>query len=656
MASLAVFRTLYDEEKDLFSVIASFSKLLIFTKKLKCFELQRFCLKFKEEYGFDLPTAVIKTSLKRLKFLEVKQSFYTLKGNVEELDTNKISKLEDENNQKNRTIIELLVSYVENEENAILNEEQRQILCSSFCSFVIDENTDVQYKDYISSFVLKNSSDSDFINQLNNIRIGLVVFIGLSYNANFDTVDGIDTKLNIYLDTEILFHRAGYNGKLYKKVYDEFYNLVQEINGKARKTLISLYYFAETEKEVRDYFAIAEEIVRGRKRVDPSKTAMQYIVTNTQSASDVKSMETTFFHDLQIGGIALDRQENYYDRQHYELNIEQSDFVISDSFTEEDVGRKLKLLNYVNIKRGKKAQNVFRNIGHILLTGNSLTFKISLDERIKKKGDIPLATGLDFLTNRFWLIANKGFTKKLQLTSLNILTKAQFVMSSSVNGAISARFKALVKEEKEGCFDLEKQKITLAGLHKHSIKPEDLTSVNQETYLNFIKMEDVSAYIAEQELLRQRGVAANKLANKAVEVLMKQENSKRQEEYKREKEKYDEHKRRWVKGKMFKKKWYSICWVSSYVFLIILLCVLSLIKLNGWWAAIAAILSAVIPCIRPLCNHHKILDSFRFLCSRKIRCEEKENLEQKYNDEEETCPQLKSITKEEIEAKLIGDE
>ena len=35
MASLAVFRSLYDKEKDLYSVIASFSKQLIINSSLK---------------------------------------------------------------------------------------------------------------------------------------------------------------------------------------------------------------------------------------------------------------------------------------------------------------------------------------------------------------------------------------------------------------------------------------------------------------------------------------------------------------------------------------------------------------------------------------------------------------------------------------------
>lgn len=273
MASLAVFRSLYDKEKDLYSVIASFSKQLIISQRLNGFELQEFCSKFKDEYGFDLPTAVIKTSLKRLNFLKNEHTYYLLTECLDNLDIDNVSQLETESTQRNQEILDALVKYVESEEGTVLSENQKQILYNSFCSFVIDETTDVEYKNDISSFVLLKSTDATFIKQLNDIRLGLVIFIGLCYNTNFDKIDGIDSKLNIYLETEILFHRAGYNGQLFKTLYKEFYNLVQEINRKAHKTLISLYYFAETDKDIRDYFAIAEDIVRGKKPLDPSKTA-----------------------------------------------------------------------------------------------------------------------------------------------------------------------------------------------------------------------------------------------------------------------------------------------------------------------------------------------------------------------------------------------
>lgn len=662
MASLAVFRSLYDKEKDLYSVIASFSKLLIISQRLKGFELQEFCSKFKEEYGFELPTAVIKTSLKRLQFLKIEHTYYSLNESFDNLDIENVSKLEKESNLRNQEMLDELIKYVESEEGIILSANQRQILYNSFCSFVIDETTDVEYKNDISSFVLLKSSDATFIKQLNDIRLGLVIFIGLCYNTNFDKIDGIDSKLNTYLETEILFHRAGYNGQLFKTLYDEFYKLVQEINRKSHKPLISLYYFAETDKDIRNYFAIAEEIVRGGKQLDPSKAAMKYIVYHCQYPSDVKTMESEFFQDLQHAGIAMDRQENYYDKQNYELNIEQDKFLIPESFTDEDVYNKLKLLNYVNIKRGGKSQSVFRNIGHILLTGNSLTFKIAFDERIRQRGNVPLATGLDFLTNRFWLITNKGFSKTLELTSLNILTKAQIVMSASINESISSKFKMLMKEEKDGNFDLNKQKAVLAGLHKHSVNPEDLDSLNQETYLNFLKTEDITTYIAEQELERLHkekelsNLQANFekksiLANKAIEILTESENIKLREKYTKDIALYKENQEKWVKMHISYKRKKSIIVIVCYLIVIAVVCIITICKFSGIASILATSILAIVPFVRPLCNHSKIIDSFSFLFCKCVRQSEKERLRTEFKNIK-PIPQLTILTKDDVAAKL----
>ena len=662
MASLAVFRSLYDKEQDLYSVIASFSKQLIIDNRLNGFELQEFCSMFKNEYGFDLPTAVIKTSLKRLNFLKIEQTYYTLNESLDKLNADNVAKLEEESNQRNQYILDELVGYVEKEENTTLNDGQKQVLYNSFCSFVIDETTEVEYKNDISSFVLLKSTDADFIKQLNDIRLGLVIFIGLCYNTNFDKIDGIDSKLNIYMETEILFHRAGYNGELFKTLYKEFDVLVQDINKKAHKPLISLYYFAETDKDIRDYFAIAEDIVRGKKQLDPSKTAMKYIVTHCQYPSDVKTMESNFFQDLQSEGIIMDRQENYYDKQNYELNIEQENFIIPNSFTEEDVYNKLKLLNYVNIKRGGKAQNVFRNIGHILLTGNSLTFKIAFDENIRHSGDVPLATGLDFLTNRFWLIANKGFSTKLELTSLNILTKAQIVLSASVNDSISTKYKKLMKEEKNGNFDLEKQKAALAGLHKHSVNPEDLNSLNQETYLNFLKTEDITKYIAEKELERQQAKdeitklqtsAAEKdaLANKALEALVEKENKNLQEEHERRIIAYKKRKEVWINKRLSKKVRVAIYWTVGYFIIVSLACIISVCKLDGVLAFFATLFTAISPFVRPMWNHRIIIDSISFLFCKKVYYQKRKDLVLAYS-KIEPRPKFTSVTKEDIAEKL----
>lgn len=532
---------------------------------------------------------------------------------------------------------------------------------NSFCSYVIDENSEVEYKNDISSFIISHSKDANFSEQLNNIRIGVVIFVGLAYNTNYDKIDGIDTKLNIYLETEILFHRAGYNGKIFKTLFDEFYSLVLDINHRAHKSLISLYYFSETRKEIEDYFAIAEKIVDGQAQLDPSKTAMKYIVDCCDSASDVKELEAEFFDDLTRNGISLDLQENYYDKEHYNLTIEHEKFIQDDSVTAENVLSKLRLLNYINIKRGGKAQNIFRNIGHILLTGNSLTFKLAFDEAIRKEGDVPLATGLDFLTNRFWLIADKGMASNMKLKSLDILTKAQIVMSASVSESVAQKFKKLIQDDNEGKFNLEKKKAALAGLHIHSVKPEDLDSANQETYLNFIKAKDIDAYLANNELEKQQAkekiamsdanaAESQKVARLAILAFLESENRQRKEKHEQIVKEYKSRKNKWVVRQISHKQKYSICRLLGYLTVAALVCLVSLWKLSLGYSVLFALISALIPFVRPLWNHQILIRDFKFLFYKRVWKDEVKHLEKAYSNIEPR-PKLELMTFDEAERK-----
>ena len=72
-------------------------------------------------------------------------------------------------------------------------------------------------------FIIEQSDDKDFIEQINQIKQGVVIFVGLNYNADYNTIDKLDTPLHIYLDTEILFHMSGLNGVLYKDLFDELW-------------------------------------------------------------------------------------------------------------------------------------------------------------------------------------------------------------------------------------------------------------------------------------------------------------------------------------------------------------------------------------------------------------------------------------------------
>lgn len=663
MASLAVFRSLYNEEKDLYAIIADFAKKLIAEKSLRNFELQEMCYLFEESYGFDLPSAVIKTSLKRLKkILDIRGTFYKLKVGNSQIEAENVGDLEKHYKAINDNIFSQLLHYVEKNSSRKFSNIDIDKLNNAFCSYVIDEDVKSEFKDLISSFIISRSDDEEFKSQLNHIKQGVIIYVGLAYNANYDRIDGIDSQLNIYLDTEILFHMAGYNGTLFKTLFQEFFDLVKQINKK--KKLISLLYFDETSTEIHDYFKIAEDIKRGRKQLDPSRQAMKYIDSMCKDASDVIEMEAVFFRQLEDNGIRIDNQRNYYDSDKYSLTIEHNKFLNqnNEGWSEEDVARKLKLLNYISIKRGGKSQELFRNIGHILLSGNSLTFKIAFDEDVRQKGNVPLATSLDFLTNRFWLIAEGGFQKKLHLKSFDILTKAQIVLSTSICRSVAQKYKTFEEEERKGTFDINTKKEFLANLHSHSFKPEDIISCNQDSYLQFLNASDINEYIATKEIQKkeEERKSAKRLediqdyATRIIERSLGKENDSIKKQYVKELESYKKARKKWVQQRMWIQRSKSFFVIAGFVaFVIIAIYLTAFSTRYPQRSRLIALFVAAIPFLLFLLKRQKIVDSFYGLFNRKIEFREMRKFLWSFSVLDNR-PTLRLKTREDIE-KELGD-
>lgn len=389
MASLAVFRELYDSQKDIYDVISLYIKQLILDSGIHVFELQEMKIRLNDMYGFEIPSAVIPPALKRLVrlgILDKNGSYYSVRADCFKDEVSDFKNLSETISNQNQKIFDSLVLFVEQKKRTSLSVEEIENLKLAFCSFIIDDMTNTDYSELISAFLVSHKNEEGFINQLNQIKQGLIIYVGLSYNVNIDRVDAIDIPIHIYMETDVLFSMAGCNGILFQTLFEEFYEQVVQINKRNRKRIIHFRYFNETAKEIESYFNVAEQIVRGEKTLDPSKQAMTTIVKGCRDAYMVQEKYSDFLRLLKSKDIMLDTQEHYYDKEQQALNIEHGKFFKNKPIdvSDDDIERKLRLLNYINIKRGGKEQTIFRNIGHILLSANSLTFKIAFDSEIKK--------------------------------------------------------------------------------------------------------------------------------------------------------------------------------------------------------------------------------------------------------------------------------
>ena len=125
---------------------------------------------------------------------------------------------------------------------------------------------------------------------------------------------------------------AGYNGETYKRLFDDFFGLVNEVNSdslnKNGKKKIILRYFNHTLNEINTFFDRAESIVKGDIPLISSVTAMKSITSGCKTPSDVTEKRTEFNRLLVSHGILDDdHAQEYYDISNYRNNIECEEFV-----------------------------------------------------------------------------------------------------------------------------------------------------------------------------------------------------------------------------------------------------------------------------------------------------------------------------------------
>src|SRR5690606_30526175 len=187
LASLAVFRELYNSEKDIYGIIGEFLKEIITSNGKHQFSLTEITQLLNDTYDFKIPEAVVSTSLNRFKDSYTKaQGYYTITNQETFSITGKLTGYHSQIQNNNNVIIKNLFEFIENETSAKLSDDEKEDVVHSFCSFIIDESTAQEYAEYVSAFIVKGKQDSNFTNQLNTIKEGVVLYTGLKFNSNLN--------------------------------------------------------------------------------------------------------------------------------------------------------------------------------------------------------------------------------------------------------------------------------------------------------------------------------------------------------------------------------------------------------------------------------------------------------------------------------------
>lgn len=509
LASLAVFRQLQESGKSINDILNEFIVDIIKTNGLYSFSSKEVNSLLNETYDFQIPDAVVALSLKKIDALTHKNGLFTI-NDSSKLDFFNIEKQKNLNSEKHILLISQLHEYIELKNNKKLSDKDKNDIEHALSNFILDNRIDNGYSDFISAFIIENKNNVEFINTWDTIREGVVLYTGLKYNPNLQTKIW-NTNLTIYVNMEIIFHFAGYNGTLYKTLIDDLYLLIKEIN--AKQKYIHLKYLAETKEEIESFFYSAENIIQKGSSVNINASAMRNIINGCTSSTDILIKKEKLFSLLSNSGIFEENMEDIYKTENHKFNITTSE--LYDKYQEvDDIEDITKKLNYISIKRGEREQNNFENIGYILLTESRHINLVAWDETIKEQGQVPLATNMQFLTNKFWFKLNKGFGKKDCPISFKITTKAQILLSSHLTEKIRNSYLELQQQINNGSITEDIALKVLCELKTRSKLPEELQDENMNDILSSLDS-TLDDYILEHENVKKLAIESG---NKNIEL------------------------------------------------------------------------------------------------------------------------------------------
>lgn len=513
LASVVLFRELYDSDKDIYDVIAEFIKAaLIFGKKWTVNTTEATQL-LSCEFELSIPEAVVGTTLhKRLykrdhvltidkggQYMVVQENRESSRLIIEEFE--KVKKQQE-------TLLARLISYVE-AYRGTLTEKERTSITECFCDYLFDKSSVTRFSEDISSFIIRSQNEPGFTEQLNAVREGFVLYDGVRHTSDLGHIGTWRDRLTVYLDTEHLFNAVGFNGALHQQLFRDFSGLASDVRSKGNR-IILLRYFSECADEVNRFFYVAELIIDGKVSLDPSKPAMAAIIDKCSTKSDVLAKKTKFMSDLRALGI-LEADESAFqiDTKYNVGSVALLQKVKSEltakerEFNEEKCISTLRMFTKINALRQGRNAGPFESVGHVFVSGSFLANYLAFHPDIRgENGGVPYATDLEFITNRLWFKLHKGLAKgSSHPQSLNVLAKAQVVLATQINSSVSEKYDQIQEDYTAGKLNQVDAQYLFNELRTKVHAPETLTAESVNSALEFLDHKSYQHHLREQSLL-----------------------------------------------------------------------------------------------------------------------------------------------------------
>ncbi|WP_102493023.1 hypothetical protein [Selenomonas felix] len=498
LASFSTIKSMVDAKQyqSPYQILAEFVQYVIVKCRLHSFTAIEMKNKLIEIFGFDIPEAVIKTSVRGLAFIKTENGVHY----VDRSGIKEISSFEEMNvaaEASNAHVIDLLISFIK--DNNVSNTVVVDTVTQEFIAYLLDDQRSTasgRYTDLISQFILKHETDEKIQTSLAAIREGGILYIGLNHNIN--EIGSVRNELTLFLGTEVLFSLYGYNGEIYRKLAQDLYIQIKAANIETKR--ISLRYFSDVRKEIDKFFSSAESIVDGKQLLFDT-VAMKAIINGCSTSADVRIKMSDFYHRLQYTyGIVEDERMDYYEIDDVPYNLENLsiDPRMYDS---------IKLISHINKLRKGIIYSNDLDAKFLIVTNTGLTLNASRDqvERVMKEQSLDnvcdYAVSVEKLTNILWYKLGNGLGRKTYPTNVNAVLKARMLLASKISHNISKLYTETKELFNSGEITEAQLASRIIALRKKPITPEELTSETIEDDLDF-SLEYLARY--EEEVNRNK--------------------------------------------------------------------------------------------------------------------------------------------------------
>ena len=582
IASVALFSDLYnsDSYRSIPDIIAEFIRGAIFFENRYSFSSTQIKGLLKKVYGFDIPESVIRTTLLNKLRAEIRResSLFHYIGDKSTIQNNINDEVEKIGVQQT-ALLANIYKFIEGRTKKTLSASDKEEVLSNVFHFLLDNGYSEKYSNLISAFILTKEDDSEFREIVSSIKEGLILYQGIKYTPDINQLGSWQNDLTIYLSTEHLFNALGYNGVLFKEIFDDFLKLVAEINignksGKSGRRRIELSYLEETRGEIDNFFQTAESIKKRLKILDPSKFAMQTILDKCQSPSEIRTLRVQFDLDLNRLGIRYQSFDYGFDKIS-EYNV--TDQSIMDQlqrvsvergrrFDEDECRFFFGIFTKINTFRRGRNDNVFERCGHLFVTETSFAKYLAHNSLVKfEENNVAFAKDIDFVITRFWFALKKGFSDKQTIPkSFDVITKAKIILSGHLNNGISRMYEGLLADRKAGRLTDDEALARSFALRDKPKAPEEISTVNLDDTLDLLQNENYLEDFYREKIRRDQLLeeTQDKFANVQIELDAYKERERREvekvleEEYFVRRDEFVESE--WKKGRLSRAKSFAL--------------------------------------------------------------------------------------------------